>query len=242
MLRVPAAARTACWLNAWLAGRESADEVIAGLTGPDPSVDFRGLDGPGPLSSALLLGRLRTLGVARVSAAVPVPGDPVGLGGPAAFNNLAVDRGGAVILHGAGLGMLPRSSGAVLTWTAQAAHPPEYVPDVASADRELREAFRSVTADLVALDVAAWNPEAADALMNLRAPVELDVAMPFAVPQAARTLITALRALAIVELAGRDDGAAVTAAEADARRRSLSPLSHAGRSAVVAACSILEPR
>jgi len=245
VLRVPAAARTACWLNAWLAGRESADEAIAGLTGAEPAVEFRGLDGPdGPdsLSAALFLGRLRALGVTRVSTAFPAPGDPVGLGGPAAFNNAAVDHGGAVILHGTGLGMIPRRSGTVLTWTAQPADPPPYVPDVATADRELREAFRSVTADLVELDLASWNPDVADALLNLRAPVQLDVAMAFAVPQAARTLITALRGLSIVELAERDEGASVTAAEADARRWALSPLSHAGRSAVVATCSVLEPR
>jgi hypothetical protein len=242
VLRVPAAARTACWLNAWLTGREPADEVIAGLTGTAPAVEFRDLDGPGSLSAALLLGHLRALGATGASAALPVPGDLVGLSGPAEFNTTAVDHGGAVVLHGCGLGLVGRETATVLTWAALPAEAPSYVPDVASADRDLRDAFRTVTAELVELDLAAWNPEVADALMNLRSPAQLDAPMAFAFPQAARTLISALRALEIVRLAERDDGAAVTATEAEERRRALAPLSHAGRVAVVAACSAVEPR
>ena len=57
MFAVPDAARTACWINAWVSGRAPADDVIAGLTGPRQEVDFRGV-GAGTLSPALLLGEL----------------------------------------------------------------------------------------------------------------------------------------------------------------------------------------
>ena len=95
---------------------------------------------------------------------------------------------------------------------------------------------------LVELDVTSWNPDIADALMNLRAPMQLDTEMAFASPQAARTTIAALRALHIVDLALRDESGAVTAAEIGCAVEALAPLSHAGRAAVVAACSSLDGR
>jgi hypothetical protein len=239
---VPDAARTACWINAWVGGHASADDVIAGLSGPVDEVDFRGVGDNGTLSAALMLGELRRLNVTRASLALPVPGDLIGLGGPTVFNGAVLDRGQGVILHGPELGLVPRRTESLLTWLATGAAAPSYLPDIATADRDLREAFRTVTANLVELDVTSWNPDIADALMNLRAPTQLDTAMAFASPQAARTTIVALRALHIVDLALRDDGGAVTANEIVLRRDALAPLSHAGRAAVVAACSSLDGR
>lgn len=240
MFAVPDAARTASWLNAWVAGRASADDVIEGLAGPVQEVDFRGIGSGGALSAALMLGEVRRLQVARVSLALPVPGDLVGVAGPAAFNSGALERGQAVLLHGSGYGLIPHRSQDHLSWLATEATPPAYLADIASADRDLREAFRTVTTSLVDLDVTSWNPDIADALMNLRAPMQLDCEMAFASPQAARTTIAGLRALEIVGLALRDDGGAVTATEIALRRDALAPLSHAGRAAVVAACSSID--
>ena len=42
MLSLPDSARVACWLNAWLAGRESADDVITGLNGRHGLAEFVG--------------------------------------------------------------------------------------------------------------------------------------------------------------------------------------------------------
>lgn len=240
MFAVPDAARTACWLNAWVAGRAPADDVIAGLAGPVDDVDFRGVGTGGTVSAALLLGELRRLGVTRASLALPVPGHLVGLAGPSSFNQAVIDRAQGVILHGSGLGLVPHRTQSRLTWLATPADVPSFVPDIATADRDLRDAFRVVTANLVELDVTSWNPDVADALMNLRAPMQLDAEMAFASPQAARTTISALRALHIVDLALRDDGGAVTASEIDRRRHALGPLSNAGRVAVVAACSSVD--
>ena len=142
MFTVPTAARSACWLNAWLSGREGADAVITGLMGEQAHVEFVvfGHDAPG-LSPALLLGELRRHGVTQVSAALPSPGDPLGLGGPTTFNSDALDVGEALVLHGCATGLVPRTTGRSTRWESSEAKPPSFVPDVAGADRALRAAL-----------------------------------------------------------------------------------------------------
>lgn len=205
-------------------------------------VAFSGFGSAQPLSTAFLLGEIRRHGVRRVSAALPVPGDLVGLGGPSTFNAEAVDVGEAVILHGADVGFVPSKVGASTRWVAAAAAPPTYLPDIATADQELRLALVDAARDLAELDVAAWGPDVADALMNLRAPTELDAPMAFASPSAARTALAGLRCREIVELAFRDDGGTVSSSEAARRRAALAPLARASRAAVVAACSSVDGR
>jgi hypothetical protein len=241
---VPHAARTSCWLNAWLAGRESADAVITGLMGEQAHVEFVifGHDSPG-LSPALLLGELRRHGVTQVSTALPSPGDPLGLGGPSDFNSEALDVGEALVLHGVETGLVPRTVGRATRWESTAACPPGFLPDVAGADRALRTALTDAATALADLDVASWNPDVADALMNLRRPVELDPPMSFASGAAARTAVSGLRCQHIVELAFADqDGGAVSSWEAEQRREALMPLARASRAAIVAACSSLDGR
>lgn len=242
MFAVPHAARTSCWLNAWLAGREGADAVITGLMGQQAHVEFAafGHDAPG-LSPALLLGELRKHGVIQVSTALPTPGDPLGLGGPSNFNAEAIDVGEALVLHGADMGLLPRTVGRSTRWEATPASPPGFLPDVAAADRALRSALTDAASALADLDVASWNPDIADALMNLRRPVELDPPLSFASGDAARTAVSGLRCQHIVELAFADeDGGAVSSWEAAQRREALMPLARASRAAIVAACSTLD--
>lgn len=242
MLTVPLAARCACWLNAWLSGRVSADDAIEGLAAGPSSTAFALVPGEAPLSPALLLGALRGLGAKRASAALPVPGQPTGLGGPAAFNLAAVDAGGAVVLHGPGVGLVPERVGGAVLWRREPADPPVFLPDVALAARELRATLLAVTDDLVALDVAAWNPDVADALMNLRADRPLDAPMAFASPEASRLAHDALRAAEIVRIGLRDDGGALTADEMTRRRAALQPLLFAAQTALVAGVSTLDGR
>ena len=241
MLPLPDSARVACWLNAWLRAGASTDDVIAAVKGQRASVTFAGLDAA-PLSPALMLGTLRSLSVSRVSVALPVHGDPVGLAGPPAFNAEAYDAGEAIVLHGAGQGLVPRSAGGATQWRAFPADVPAYLPDVASADRELRNALRVAADELARLDVAAWEPEVADELMNLRSPATFDGPTTFASPAAATTALSAARCLKIVDLAGRDHGGALSAHEATRRRDALTPLAGAARAAVVAACSAVDGR
>ena len=56
-------------------------------------------------------------------------------------------------------------------------------------------------------------------------------------PRAVRLVELSTRCRVIVELALEDEGGAVTAVEADARRTALVPLDHAARRGLVAACS-----
>lgn len=244
MFEVPHAARTACWLNAWLAGRESADAVITGLMGDQAHMEFVvfGHDAPG-LPPALLLGELRKHGVVQVAVALPAPGDPLGLGGPPGFNAVALEAGEAVLLYGAETGLVPRTTGRSTRWVAAPASPPGYLPDVAGADRALRGAVTEAANALADLDVASWSPDVVDALINLRQPVELDAPMSFPSGVAARTAIGGLRCQHIVALAlADDDGGSVSSWQAEQRRAALVPLQHASRAAIVAACSSLDGR
>ncbi|HEY7042786.1 MAG TPA: hypothetical protein VH419_03865 [Nocardioidaceae bacterium] len=244
MFAVPYAARVACWLNAWLSGRESADAVITGVMGEQAHMEFVvfGHDRPG-LSPALLLGELRRHGVHQVSAALPAPGDPLGLGGPPRFNADALEAGEALLLHDVDVGLVPRTTGRSTRWESGTAAPPGYLPDVAGADRVLRGALTEAANALADLDVASWNPDVADALLNLRQPARLDVPMSFPSGNAAHTAISGLRCRHIIELAFSDhDGGAVSAWEAEQRRAALMPLHRASRAAIVAACSSLDGR
>jgi hypothetical protein len=166
-----------------------------------------------------------------------VPGDPFGLGGPAAFNADALEAGQAVIVHGPDIGLVPVSDGAVQRWRGSAAAPPQYLPDLATAHSQLRAAVREAAERLAELDVAAWGPDVADALMNLRAGQRFDAPIWFASPRASEAAAAALRILSIASVAEGVDSGPLTAAEAAERSATLRPLSSAARQALVAACS-----
>ena len=103
-------ARMAWWLSAWLRGDAGPDDLLDAVVGDDAAHDVSGLaDEPLPL--VLALGRLRAAGARTAGLALPSPGDPVGLGGPREFNAAALDMGEAVLLEGAGLGLVPHRAG-----------------------------------------------------------------------------------------------------------------------------------
>lgn len=247
---LPAAARLAWWGTAWLRGHVVADLVVDAVVDDQATHAVAGLAalGLGGDPTETLLGglaRLRVEGADTIGAAFGVEGDPVGLGGPPAFNAAALEAGEAVVVSGARmtpllggssvLGLVPVVVGAATTWVASPAARRQ-LPDVGEADRELRAAL-PVTAEVLArLEVARWRPEVADRLMNLRHrdPVTAPPGVPArCVELAAR----ALQALDIVELALEDDGGAISADEATARGAALRPLARAARHALVAACS-----
>ena len=241
MLLLPESARVACWLNAWLADRHGADMVIDGVRGDHAAVEFSGLEHE-PLSPALLLGALRGLGVKQASVALPVPGDPTGLGGPAGFNADAHEAGEAVLLHGPDVGLLPLTRNRSTRWTAWTAHAPAYVADVTTADRELRDTVRVAANELAALDVASWNPDVVDGLLNLRSPASFSDPTTFASPSAAQTAASAVRCRMIVTVASVDEGGALSVRQVTNRRQVLASLDRAARAAIVAACSSLDGR
>lgn len=233
---LPPAIGCALWADAWLAGKVSLDEARDAVAGPEVVHLVSGLPGQGEGAEALILGlgRFRGLGATGVRVAVPAPGDPVGLAGPPAFNELATDHGGAVLLRGTSWGLVPVTLGSSLTWTAVPARTDGPLLDPGEADRGLRAAVTTAATALADLDVARWSPDAADALMALRRTP--DATWPPQVgPRAARTLELALRCLRMCELALEDAGGARTAGEALRRRQALDELAAAGRRALVAA-------
>lgn len=233
---LPASARLAWWGTAWLHGRVVTDLLLDAVLDDDATHAVAGLAGAeGTETLVAALGRLRVAGATGFGTAVPVTGDPVGLGGPADFNSAALEAGEAVVVVGAGIGLVPHRVGAAITWTAHAAERRQ-LPDVGEADRGLRAALISSAEALAELDVARWRPEVADRLLDLRHRETL--VAPAGVPARCVELAArGLQAQEIVELALEDDGAAVSAYEIEARRAALLPLDRAGRRALVAACS-----
>lgn len=238
---LPASVRLAWWGTSWLRGHVVTDLMLDAVIGDDATHTIAGLGklglATGDAAETLVagLGRLRAEGATGFGVALPVEGDPLGLGGPAALNAAALDAGEAVLADGAGVALVPLRVGAVLTWTAHRAERRQ-LPDVGEADRALRSALLETASALADLDVARWRPEVADRLMNLRH--REAVSAPPGVPARCVELAArGLQATAIVELALEDDGGAISAAEANARRDALVPLERAGRRALVAAGS-----
>lgn len=234
---LPRSADLAVWFTAWAGGGVSLDDARDAIVAGDTAHDVLGLPGETePVPLILALGRLRAAGATSAGLALPVPGDPLGLAGPPAFNADAVDAEEAVVLDGADAGLVPHVAGAGVTWRYHQAVSRRQVPDLPEADSALRQALVETANALARLDVARWRPEVADELVSLRRGQDLTFPAGWD-PRAVRVASLAGRCRAIVDLALDDEGGAVTAAEADARRTALAPLDHAARRAVVAACS-----
>ncbi|HET6562472.1 MAG TPA: hypothetical protein VFG72_11395 [Marmoricola sp.] len=234
---LPDSVRLSLWFSAWCDGLVSLDAARDAVVQSDAAHDVVGLPGRDESVPLILaLGALRAERAAGAGLALPVPGDPVGLAGPPAFNAEALESGEAVVLRGVDLGLVPVRAGAGVVWRCLPAHERRQVPDLTEADTGLRAALPQVADELAALDVARWRPEVADELMALRRPGELEVPDGTS-PRAQRMVALAVRCRRIVSLALADDGGAVTAADADRRREALLPLDRAARRALVAACS-----
>ncbi|MBF4163145.1 hypothetical protein [Nocardioides acrostichi] len=239
---LPASARLAWWGTAWLRGHVVADlvvdEVVAAEETGQATHVLSGLADLGlggePVEALIGgLARLRVEGATCLGAAFPAEGDPVGLGGPVAFNHDALEMGEAAVADG--IGLVPHVVGGATTWVAHRADRRQ-LPDVGEADRALRAGLLEATDLLARLDVARWRPELADHLMNLRHREPL-TAPPGTPARCVDLADRALVAREIVDLALEDDGGALTLHEAQRREQALVPLGRAARRALVAACS-----
>lgn len=232
------------WGNAWTAGHCGLDEVVDALErehGPQVVTGLPGHADDQPLRHAL--GELRVGGLTAFRLALPIPGDPLGLTGPAAFNEAAVDAGEAALadLPETPLGLVPGrddrgSSYAGTRWTAYAATPTApHTPTLAEAEQALALTLRSTADLLLELDVAASGPAADAALASLRHDRHGTGLAPGYPPRAHRVAAQAARLAAISRAGLADDGGAITSHEADARRAALRDLERAIRRARVAA-------
>ena len=219
----------ATWLDAVRAGLAGPDDLSDAVRGDDPRHLVAGL----PERDVLELHELPAALAGPISLALPAPGDLVGLGGPASFNVAATDAGEAVVAGHVGL--VPEVDARTVVWRA---HPAGRVPwvDERETAAELKVALSDVTRRLVDLDVAAWQPEIPDLLLDLRhrAPLPLP---PGYDARRVETTERAVLCLDIVALARVGDGGAVSAYEMDRRRVALDDLDRAARRALVGACS-----
>lgn len=219
----------AAWLGAVRAGHAGPDDLADAVRGDDPRHLVAGLQETRTLELHELPAALK----GPISLAMPAPGDPVGLGGPASFNLAALEAGQAVVVGDVGL--VPEEDARTVVWQA---HPAGRVPwvDERETASELRVALLDVTRRLADLDVVAWQPDIPDLLLNLRhrAPLPLP---PGYDARRVETTERAVLCLDILELARSDEGGAVSAYEMDRRRAALADLDRAARRALVGACS-----
>lgn len=229
MSSLPVSVVLASWLDAVRAGHTGPDEMADAVRGEDPRHLVVGLDGRGPLELQELPGAVG----GPVSLALPAPGDPLGLGGPAAFNLAATEAGEAVVVGSVGL--VPETDARTVLWRAHPAAPVPWVDERETAS-ELRIALADVTRRLVDLDVATWQPEIPDLVMNLRHRPALPLP-PGYDPRRTETAERAVLCLDIVALARIDEGGSVSAYEMDRRRAALDDLDRAARRALVGGCT-----
>jgi hypothetical protein len=248
----------AAWGTAVLSGDATAQAAVRSVTGDDEPHELRADEHGGQPASGLLdwLEGLRRGGTRGLRAVLPVPGDPVGLTGPAAFNAAAVEAGECVLTdgwpNGPWWGLVPQITGfgsawepgTLVTWTLRpvASRPGPPSVGVADAERELRLTMQRAAEELARLDVARWREDAADRLAEVRSGVLPAGALPASMPpRCAHVLATAARIRAIVALASEDDGAAVSGHEITRRAAALRDLDSVCRRAMVAAVNgILE--
>ncbi|TMR95307.1 hypothetical protein EJK15_29555 [Nonomuraea basaltis] len=221
------------WGNAWLVGHVGLDEAadhVESAGGPTVA-------GEVPLRK--YLANLRAGGLRELRLALPAPGDPLGLSGPASFNSAAIDAGQAVIavLDDGNLGLVPApdrrgSSYVGVRLDVHDSGPVRHdLPSLAEAERELSDAIRAATEALASVEGPAKDrPELG------RQGGELAPGYP---ARAHRVSTLATRLAAVLRHA---DERGLTTGQIAARGAALRELDRAVRRALVAAHhAIFEP-
>lgn len=241
--------RFVAWGNAVLAGLVSPDTAAERICGRDGCHRVFGWAGAGPTTDSdtvtVALARLRSTGATALRLALPVPGDLLGLPGPAEFNVEALAAGEAVLVDGSqAWGLIPTvldaspddCVGTAVHWKGMRVDAgPGDVMTLGEAERELAETLQAATDALDALDVARWRPEAADRISEIRSGRGTDLLAPGYPARAHRVLALAQRVAAIAELAADDDGAAFNVGGMTGRAAELRTLARAARRAQLAA-------
>ncbi|MFB9202226.1 hypothetical protein ACFFV7_13590 [Nonomuraea spiralis] len=222
------------WGNAWLSGHVGLDEAadhVEAVAGPVVAGDV-------PLRK--YLANLRSDGLHEFRLALPAPGDPLGLSGPATFNSSAVDAGQAAVavLRDRRLGLVPfpdrRGSSYVgIRLEVHDAGPVRQdLPSLAEAEHELSGAMRAATEALTGVEGPAQSRPGRPAEHG----GELAPGYP---ARAHRVSTLATRLAAVLALA---DDRGLTSPQVAARAAALRDLDRAIRRALVAAHhAIFEP-
>jgi hypothetical protein len=247
MLGMPRSVLLASWASAWLADAADLDDVVKHVRGAD---EPHGVTGMGSQTSASLneaLLALRSGGATAMRVALPRPGDPGDLPGPAELTDAAVAAGEVALAVGIPYALVPRiepfgppgDQGHFVTWEWWDADPLTPAAGLDDSDRELRQTLLAASDQLAQLDVPSWRPEVAQLLADLRSGASA-APLPRPFPgKAQQVAARSARIMAIAQYALADDGGAVTGAAADARRAAISDLDAAARHALCSAASAL---
>ncbi len=240
------------WASAWLAGVAAPDNVLDALTAWAPlhrvhaadrvAAGSTGLPGPdhGTVGPATLFAPLRAARDPEVRLVLPVAGDVRGLPAGTDFAAAALEVGHAVLVPGAGMGLVPVPEGQeALRWKVFAvpitALPAEHL-GLGEAEHLLRTAVRDGAQALLELDVAHGDRHVRGqiaAMLGARPRPDWPQGTP---PRALRVLDQADQVAAILQAAQHDSpGGARTASTAAAREQLLRPLCTAVRAARLAA-------
>ncbi|MFL6174436.1 MAG: hypothetical protein ACJ716_16215 [Marmoricola sp.] len=235
---LPRSALLTLWVGACLRGSVGPDDAALAIRGEDPQHLVVGWPRhPEPLELTHLPAAISSLRGPALRLALPAAGDPVGLAGPPAFNAEALDAEEAVVVAalGSAYGLVPEEDARTVLWHCQPVEVPPLL-DPGEASRTLRQVLLTATAELVRLDVASWQPEIPDLMLNLAGRHGLP--LPPGTPNAAvEALERAVLCTDIVALARAEHGGAVSSHEMAARARCLTDLDAAARRAIVALCS-----
>jgi hypothetical protein len=205
-------------LNSMINGQQSIAQAERAIVGHDVAhhvIDPDGALGLDPLQASTLDAALEALLAAEPEGwflALPVPGSLAPLRGPASFNLAALEHGEAVIASDAGLGLVPIRVGQAIQWRIFPAERPLAPSSPYEAELALNEVVIDAAATLSRLEVAAGaRPTPAVPVM---------LAPGYSTHQRA-TVERAARLLAACDAALLDDGASISAFEADHRARVL---------------------
>ncbi|NDL55636.1 hypothetical protein [Phytoactinopolyspora mesophila] len=249
MVTMPRSARLAAWATAWLHDDCTLDDVVNRVCADDEPHNVTDVPGhPSTVNFVSALTTLRAEGVTSFQVTLPAPGDPVGLGGPADLTADAIDAGEAVLATGTTTYALvpdiqvfgpPGDQGHMVTWRCRPADSPPAGPNLPEAEQTLASTLRETGATLAKLDVAAWKPEVAALLDDVRSE-PIAEPLPRTFPAKAQVVAArSIRLMAVADFALGDDGGAVTLGSAESRRAALAPLERAARHALIAACNSL---
>lgn len=232
--------RLAAWGTSALQGGSTLSDAVQAITAGDGLHQVADLPGASTTQSwDEALPQLLRLNATALHYVPAVPGDVFGLPGPSTFNAAAAASGGAVLVAGVDVGLLPTvdvhgppdDQVTSIRWTswAVARRPGVTGPSLSEADRELTERLQESLSDLERLDTAAFRPEA---LGLLRSPAATASPLPPGWPERAYRLLTRSQGvLAVIALARRDDGLAVTSLEVERRTDILRELERTARRA-----------